>query len=341
MSATESPLGDILAQLRDRVESWGQEAAAARATLMEEITQARRELASEPVAGAHTAQAPPAITQADLDTATRAAETLRAQLDSAEQQIAALNAALAKAQQAAAEAPQAPPAETSPEADALRAELAQLRADFENALAQKDTTLNALRAELAAARASFDDALLQKDAALTDARRQIGRLQSQADRDEAARTLAEKEIPAFDQHGHKRRMGIILVEAGVLTQEQLDIALAEQAANPQRRFGAIAVERGFTTEEAIARILAAQLRLPFHTLAPGSYDPTAARRVSAHLARLHKAVPVQQHEDTLTVAMANPLDLIAIEDIEIASRCRVEPVVATRSAIDAILAAGI
>ena len=73
--------------------------------------------------------------------------------------------------------------------------------------------------------------------------------------------VSEEEIRAFDAHGHKRRMGTILVEAGVLTQEQLDAALAEQAANPQRRVGTIVVERGFTSEEVIARILAAQLRL--------------------------------------------------------------------------------
>ena len=320
MSTAETPLVHILAQLRTRAENWTREAAVARAALSAEIEAACRALETSAPPGDAAALAAPAVDVAALIAESRLA--LEAERDALRDALEASREALAQAEQRA----------TPVVDDAARVALAQAQAALALALEDHAEALADRDARIATLEATVETQLAQL--ALVHAE-----LRQSAVRVEAERVLVEQDIRAFDQHGHKRRMGVILVEAGVITQEQLDEILAEQAQNPQRRFGTIVVERGFTTEEAVARILAAQLRLPFLAVSTENCDAGVSSRISGHLARLHKAVPVREENGNLTVAMVNPLDLIAIEDIEIASRCRVEPVVATRSAIEAVLAA--
>ena len=144
-------------------------------------------------------------------------------------------------------------------------------------------------------------------------------------------------IEAFDERGHKKRMGEILVELGLLTEVQLKSALKEQAADPHRRLGQLLVGHGYTGEDVVAKIVAAQLRLPYQELVDTDVEPGAVAAVSPHVVRLHRCLPLRLEDGVLTVAMVNPLDLIAIEDIELASRCRVSPVVSTPSHIDDLI----
>lgn len=354
MSTAETPLVDILAQLRERAEHWTREASAARTALAEEVAAACRTLeTAAPATGNSPDSAPgdfsaPAVSGtppeevAALLAAARAEfaderDALQGALSATESHRAALERELNR---------------MGDEMDAMRAALDQAERiakatpvvdeEARAALAQAQSALALAAEEHAEALATRDEQIAALEATVEAQSAQLAAVHTElrlaAIRAEAERALVEQDIRAFDQHGHKRRMGVILVEAGVITQDQLEEILAEQAQNPQRRFGTIVVERGFTSEEAVARILAAQLRLPFLALTAESCDPGVAARISGHLARLHKALPVREENGNLTVAMVNPLDLIAIEDIEIASRCRVEPVVATRSAIEAILA---
>ncbi|HNT86682.1 MAG TPA: hypothetical protein PKL84_02360, partial [Candidatus Hydrogenedentes bacterium] len=180
------------------------------------------------------------------------------------------------------------------------------------------------------------------EAQLNQAREECERLRMQSDApdpivtDRAAPTGASH-IPAFDAKGHKRRMGEILVDLGVLTHDQLMEILDEQIADPQRRFGALVVERGHTDEELVARILAAQSRLPFVRLSEIDIDTKVLGKITPQLARTRRCVPIAIEDDRLRVAMANPLDLIAVEDIEITTKLRVEPVVAMLGEIEAAL----
>ncbi|MFO7975955.1 MAG: hypothetical protein R6V12_15125, partial [Candidatus Hydrogenedentota bacterium] len=140
-------------------------------------------------------------------------------------------------------------------------------------------------------------------------------------------------IQPFDEHGAPRRMGDILVSAGLISQEQLEAALDLQRANPQRKLGAILVEEGFTGEEVIPQVLARQLRLPYLRLKDESFDPDAIALVSGRIAARHACIPVRATSDTIALAMANPLDLIAIEDVEHAANRRVQPLIARESEI--------
>jgi len=136
---------------------------------------------------------------------------------------------------------------------------------------------------------------------------------------------------------HKRRMGDMLVDMGVLTEEQLTAALHEQQAKPQRRIGGILVENGYVSEESVARVLAHQLSLPFVRLAPEIVDASAPRLINGQLAKRRQCIPITATSDRVVLAMANPQDLITLDDVKLSSGRAVSPVVATGSDIVAAI----
>lgn len=154
--------------------------------------------------------------------------------------------------------------------------------------------------------------------------------------EEPAPAPAKKLTVNFERsrRGQRKRIGEILMEAEVITQEQLDTALKLKTKDPRRRVGSILVELGHVTEAIVAAALAAQLRMRYIEDLNQELDPGVIQFVPPHIARNHRCVPLMLNAGTLVVAMANPLDLIAIEDIEIASNMRVEPVVSSSSDID-------
>lgn len=129
------------------------------------------------------------------------------------------------------------------------------------------------------------------------------------------------------------RLGQMLQRSGIVTAEHIEAALAAKKKAPQKPLGAILVELGFTDEAMIAKVLASQLNLPYVELDQRAIDPAAAALIPAKLARHHVCIPISVERGQLLVAMANPLDLIALEDLEIATRRRVDPVIATPTAI--------
>ena len=98
-----------------------------------------------------------------------------------------------------------------------------------------------------------------------------------------------------------------------------------------RRLGAILVERGYTSEDVVAKVLASQMRLAYIRLDRTPVDVGATRLIGAQMATTHQLIPIAATAQRLTVAMANPLDLIALDDIELATGLRVEPAVAAAS----------
>jgi len=145
--------------------------------------------------------------------------------------------------------------------------------------------------------------------------------------DDALRSLA------YDETGHRRRLGDILTAANAITDGQLDDALDRQSRIPTSRIGTILVELGSATELTIARVLSAQLQLPYVELSEEAISDAAVSLMNPRLARNHQCIPLSATGDTIVLAMANPLDLIAIENVELATNRRVDPVVATQSQV--------
>lgn len=146
--------------------------------------------------------------------------------------------------------------------------------------------------------------------------------------------VIDLDLTGFDKAGRRRRMGDMLIEAGVISQEQVDRALRIQQEQPQRRLGAILIELGYTESDVIAQVLASQARVPFVRLEKDEPDPAAVRLVSERLAAHHVCIPLRlEEDDRLVLAMANPMDLIAIQDIEHATSRSVDPVAASADSI--------
>lgn len=128
-------------------------------------------------------------------------------------------------------------------------------------------------------------------------------------------------------------MSEILVGADIITLEQLNEALDVQRDNPQARLGDILVKKGFATEDSVAQALAYQRKIEFIRISDTPIEKKALKLINGRLAEKHACIPLSVEKKRLVVAMANPLDLIAIEDIERASERDVDPVVATPSDI--------
>ena len=133
--------------------------------------------------------------------------------------------------------------------------------------------------------------------------------------------------------GHKQ-MGAILVEAGVLTEKQLEEVIGFQAADTKKKLGDVVVERGYATEEVIAAALAAQMGVRFIDNLEKELQPGVINLVPIHLIKNHRCVPLVLDGGDLLVAMANPLDLIGIENIELATNLHVDVAAAAPGEID-------
>lgn len=129
-----------------------------------------------------------------------------------------------------------------------------------------------------------------------------------------------------------RRLGDLLVETGIITQDQLKNALEIQK-DTNKKIGEVLVEEGLLDEKQITEVLEFQLGIPHMDLEKTYIPPELPRVISEKLARRHVLIPVKQSGNTLTVAMEDPLNIFAVDDVKIATNMQVEPVIATRDDI--------
>ncbi|MBD0348911.1 MAG: Flp pilus assembly complex ATPase component TadA [Thermoleophilia bacterium] len=138
-------------------------------------------------------------------------------------------------------------------------------------------------------------------------------------------TLKPLRVPSGERpdtvvpHAQSRvRLGTMLVRAGLLTNEQVQDALAEKA-ETGKRLGEIIVERGWVSSRDLARALAEQHGLEFVDLADTEIEDSAANLLPERLARRYRAVPLKfLAEDSVLVAVADPTDVITSDDLRLA-----------------------
>ncbi len=136
--------------------------------------------------------------------------------------------------------------------------------------------------------------------------------------------------------GAGKVLGALLQESGALSAPRLEAALKAQEGSGER-LGEVLVRLGFVDEEGVGTTLARQLGLPFAAppLAPA---PEATRLVSAAFARRHQVVPLRLEGRKLHVAMADPLQLSVVDDLQFQTGRRVITALATPSAVRSGLA---
>jgi len=138
----------------------------------------------------------------------------------------------------------------------------------------------------------------------------------------------------------KKRLGDILVDAGIIDEGQLSQALVQQKAKG-RKLGETLIDLGFTNEMAIAEALQRQLKYDLVVLSERRIELDVTRLVGEEILRKYLIMPFEYkkgYPNILRVAMSNPLDIIAIDDIAIVTNFQIEPAIATpqdiASAID-------
>ncbi|MEM6468565.1 MAG: ATPase, T2SS/T4P/T4SS family [Planctomycetota bacterium] len=154
-------------------------------------------------------------------------------------------------------------------------------------------------------------------------------------------------------------LGRRLIEAGLIREDQLQTALAHQASEERRlraiatrdgtdsigrvkrtrfkRLGEVVAELGLVDEAKLLPIMGEQLGVEGVKLSQGLIDPDAVSLIPRSLAERLSALPILRVRDCLTVAMADPQDLAAIDALAEASRCKIRPVLTLAEGIDRLL----
>ena len=131
------------------------------------------------------------------------------------------------------------------------------------------------------------------------------------------------------------RLGDLLVKSGVITQAQLDEALAFQSESDSGdRLGAVLQDKGFITEKELIDTLMNQLGVEFIDLNAYNISSEMAQVLPKNIAKKHNVVPVRVTRMDIYLAMADPLNFVAIEEVQSVTRRRVVPLIAYSSAVD-------
>lgn len=134
----------------------------------------------------------------------------------------------------------------------------------------------------------------------------------------------------------RRRLEDLLIEAGMITPAQLGQALQEQKRSGER-LGKVLTRLGFITEASILEVLEFQLGISKVVLADYQLDPEVVRLVPEGLMRRYQAIPIRLEGNRLLVAMTDPLNLLALDDLRLATGKEIMPAIAAEREIEEAL----
>lgn len=122
------------------------------------------------------------------------------------------------------------------------------------------------------------------------------------------------------------------MERGIINREQLSMAIHYQQ-EKGGLIGEVLAELKFASEEEIAQALTCQYGFPYLPLSNYEIDDAVIKSIPENVCRQFCLIPIDKIGKSLTVAMANPLNIQAIEDIELISSCSVQTFVSTSTDI--------
>src|SRR5918995_1484513 len=137
----------------------------------------------------------------------------------------------------------------------------------------------------------------------------------------------------------RKKLGECLIQAGLITEDDLQAALTEHKRTGER-LGAVLVRLNLATERQIAKALAYQLGFPYLNLAETPPDAAVVTLIPKDVALKRSCVAIRLDKNLLTVAMADPLLFSLVQDLEFQTGYRIKQVVATRADILESIAAG-
>jgi len=130
----------------------------------------------------------------------------------------------------------------------------------------------------------------------------------------------------------RKKLGELVLERGLITPEQLDEALSRQTATG-KRLGETLVESGLVSEVEMIDLISERLSIPKVALGSMVIDPGVIHRIPVEMARRYKVIPIFAIGNTLTIAMADPLNFVAIDEIKYRTRSDIKRAIATLSEI--------
>src|SRR5262244_3427175 len=131
-----------------------------------------------------------------------------------------------------------------------------------------------------------------------------------------------------------QRLGDLLVKEKIITPDQLDKALkAQRDSGPNSRLGSVLVELGFVTDEEVTNFLSRQYGVPAINLQYFEIDASVVKLIPEETAKRYQILPLSRVGASLTIAMVDPTNVFAMDDIKFMTGFNIEPVVASESAI--------
>ncbi len=125
-----------------------------------------------------------------------------------------------------------------------------------------------------------------------------------------------------------KRIGEILLEMERISSDQLMYALKKQK-ETKRILGQVLLDEGFATEKDIIEVLEVQFGIPQVRLNKVNIDPEIPSLINAKMARRYSMIPIKLEDKVLSVAMADPLNIVAIDDLKLATGFSIEPYLAS------------
>jgi type IV pilus assembly protein PilB len=129
-----------------------------------------------------------------------------------------------------------------------------------------------------------------------------------------------------------KRLGDILMENHLIDQKQLDESLRIQM-EEKKRLGEVLINKGYVTELDMLNVLQEQLNIKYVKIADTEVDPAIPNLITEKIARRYELIPIALKDDVLTVAMVDPINFFAREDITLITGYQIEPVISLRHEI--------
>jgi len=129
----------------------------------------------------------------------------------------------------------------------------------------------------------------------------------------------------------RKRLGDLLIESGLITEVQLDTALKHK--KPEEKLGDVLLREGYITEQQLIEVLEFQLGIPHINILQYPIEQEAVQLVPQELAKRDLVMPIRIEGSKLYVAMADPMDYFAIEELRMATNFQIVPVIATKDAV--------
>jgi len=129
-----------------------------------------------------------------------------------------------------------------------------------------------------------------------------------------------------------QKIGELLLKHNLITQQQLDEALKLQKQSGGK-IGSILLRQGVITEQQLLQFLSEQFNIPAIKLSEFKIDPEVLKLIPAEVAKKYNIMPIALKNSTLVVAMVDPTNIFAIDDIKFLTGYRVEPMIASENAI--------